>query len=98
MQRGRTERTLYVIAYDIPNDRRRTRIHKMLSGFGRWTQYSLFECYLSSKELVQLQGRLAPLLKVEEDSVRLYPLCAACADKVLTVGSPKPQEETVFIT
>ncbi|HJT59212.1 MAG TPA: CRISPR-associated endonuclease Cas2, partial [Ktedonobacteraceae bacterium] len=40
------EVTCYVIAYDIPDDRRRTRIHKTLLGFGKWTQYSLFECFL----------------------------------------------------
>ena len=44
--------TCYVIAYDIPEDRRRTKVHKILSGFGTWTQYSLFECFLSKKELI----------------------------------------------
>jgi len=47
MKRGKVERTLYVIAYDIPSNRRRTKVHKVLCGFGQWTQYSLFECYLT---------------------------------------------------
>jgi hypothetical protein len=34
--------TCYVIAYDIPDDRRRTKIHQILMGFGKWTQYSLY--------------------------------------------------------
>lgn len=93
----RSERALYVIAYDIPSDRRRTRVHKTLCGFGRWTQYSLFECYLTEKELVALRGRLGKLLKAEEDSVRFYPLCSACAGKIETVGSEKPSEERVLI-
>lgn len=97
MQRGNPERALYVIAYDIPNDRRRTRVHKTLSGFGRWTQYSLFECYLSSKELVALRGKLDRLLKPAEDSVRFYYICAACVARVDTIGSQKPAEETVFL-
>ncbi|MBN1887865.1 MAG: CRISPR-associated endonuclease Cas2 [Thermoflexales bacterium] len=89
--------TLYIIAYDIPSDRRRTKIHKILTGFGQWTQYSLFEAFLTDKELVALQGKLEHHLKPDEDSVRFYPLCKACADKVETVGSDKPKEDTVFI-
>ena len=97
MKRGKPERTFYVIAYDISNDRRRTKVHKTLCGFGKWTQYSLFECHLTEKELVALRGKLDKLLKPEEDSVRFYSLCASCKAKVETVGSEKPTEESVFI-
>lgn len=97
MQRVGPERALYVIAYDIPSDRRRARVHKTLCGFGRWTQYSLFECHLSARELLDLRGRLDRQLKPDEDSVRFYRLCAACVSKVETVGSPPPAEEKVFI-
>jgi len=76
----------YIIAYDIPSDRRRTKIHKVLSGFGTWTQYSLFECFLSKKELVLLKSKLAKHVKDTEDSIRFYPLCVVCLEKVETVG------------
>ena len=89
--------TLYVIAYDIPNDRRRTKVHKALCGFGEWTQYSLFECFLSAKELVQLRAKLDDLLDPDEDSVRLYPLCEVCRERVETVGSPAPKEKVTYI-
>ncbi len=97
MNRGNPETTLYVVAYDIPNDRRRTKVHKALCGFGEWTQYSLFECHLTDKQLVSLHGKLDKLLKPEEDSVRFYPMCAACVNKTETVGSEKPAEKRVFI-
>jgi CRISPR-associated protein Cas2 len=97
MKRGKPQRTLYVIAYDIPSDRRRTKVHKVLCGFGQWTQYSLFECHLTEKELVSLRGKLDKLLKPEEDSVRFYPLCTPCMAKVVTIGSPKPAEQDVFV-
>jgi CRISPR-associated protein Cas2 len=97
MQRGKPERTLYVVAYDIPSDRRRTKVHKTLCGFGKWTQYSLFECYLTDKELVALRGKLNKVLEPDEDSVRFYYLCGACVAKVETIGSQKPAEESVFI-
>jgi CRISPR-associated protein Cas2 len=97
MQRGKPERTLYVVAYDIPSDRRRTKVHKTLCGFGKWTQYSLFECHLTDKELVALRGKLNKVLEPDEDSVRFYYLCGACVAKVETIGSQKPAEESVFI-
>ena len=88
---------LYIVAYDIPNDRRRTKVHKVLSGFGRWTQYSLFEAWLTEKELIALRGRLEPHLNAQEDSVRFYALCASCVGRVETIGKPPPQEETLFL-
>lgn len=89
--------TCYVIAYDIPDDRRRTKIHKILLGFGKWTQYSLFECFLSKKELVLLRSKLAEHLKDTKDSVRFYPLCAICVKGVETVGGPPPAPSVVFV-
>ena len=89
--------TCYVIAYDVPNDRRRTRIHKILQGFGKWTQYSLFECFLSKKELILLRSKLREQIHESEDSVRFYPLCANCLEVVETIGSPPPAPDILFV-
>src|SRR5438132_8741662 len=87
----------YVVAYDIPDDRRRTKIHQILMGFGQWTQYSLFECFLSRKDLILLQSKLSEHLIAVQDSVRFYPLCAACVEKVETIGGPPPQDVLVYV-
>jgi CRISPR-associated protein Cas2 len=89
--------TCYVVAYDIPDDRRRTRIHKILLGFGKWTQYSLFECFLTKKELVLLRSKLAEHLQSAQDSVRFYPLCANCLEAVETVGGAPPTPDLLFV-
>jgi len=89
--------TLYVIAYDIPDDRRRTKVHRLLCGYGTWTQYSLFECWLTRRQLVELRAKLAQHLLEERDSVRFYPLCGACREQVLTVGGPKPHDPVTVI-
>ncbi len=72
-------------------------MHKLLLGFGKWTQYSLFECFLTKKELVLLRSKLAEHLEAARDSVRFYPLCASCLDKVETVGGPLPAEDLLFV-
>ena len=92
-----SQTTCYVIAYDIPEDRRRTKVHQILMGFGKWTQYSLFECFLSRKDLILLQSKLDKYLIDAQDSVRFYPLCANCVEKVQTIGGPPPQDEVLFV-
>ena len=95
--RTNNQTTCYVIAYDIPDDKRRTKIHKILLGYGKWTQYSLFECFLTRKELVLLRSKLAEHLVAKEDSVRFYPLCANCVSQVETVGGPPPADAVLFL-
>ena len=92
-----SQTTCYVVAYDISHDTRRTKIHKILLGYGKWTQYSLFECFLSKKDFILLQSKLSDHLIATQDSVRFYPLCANCVEKVETVGDPPPQDVLVFV-
>src|SRR6266849_1684422 len=95
--RTASQMTCYVVAYDIPDDKRRTKVHKLLLGYGKWTQYSLFECFLSKQQLLHLSSRLAEHLRAEEDSVRFYPLCASCVSKVETVGGSPPADDPFFL-
>ena len=97
LSRASNQTACYVIAYDIPDNKRRTKVHKILLGYGKWTQYSLFECFLTRKQLLLLQNKLAEHLVVREDSVRFYPLCATCVSKVETVGGPPPADTVLFV-
>lgn len=89
--------TLYVVAYDIPVDKRRTKVHRVLSGYGQWTQYSLFECWLTRRQYIELRAKLAKHLDASTDSVRFYPLCATCQGNVMTVGSSLPADPVTVI-
>jgi CRISPR-associated protein Cas2 len=93
----RRDAALYVVAYDISDDKRRTKVHKTLSGFGRWTQYSLFECHLTPHQIVDLKHRLERHLEPEEDSVRFYYICDKCLKKADTVGGAPPEEEQLYV-
>src|SRR5438045_1574339 len=97
-KRGSSTQTMcYVIAYDIPDDRRRTKVHQILLGFGKWTQYSLFECFLTRKDLILLQAKLGEYLINTQDSVRFYHLCANCVAKVETIGYHQPTDELLYV-
>jgi CRISPR-associated protein Cas2 len=98
MSKGaKRDQTCYIVAYDIPDDRRRTRVHKVLSGFGRWTQFSLFECHLTARQVILLHSKLDKYLDAKKDSVRFYPLCEACMAKVETIGGEPPTDDLLFM-
>lgn len=87
----------YVISYDIPDDRRRTKVHDTLAGFGERIQYSVFECFLTKKELVLLRSKLTKLIRPAEDKLRIHHLCSDCLAKVESIGSEKPREKEVYL-
>lgn len=93
--------TRYVICYDIPDDKRRTKVAKCLDGFGDRIQYSVFEAVLDHALIDKLIGKVDDLIDPDEDQVRVYALCASCARRVRKLGlvepGPEVGEETVFI-
>ena len=94
----REESMLYVVSYDIPNDRRRTRVHSALTGYGEWVQYSVFECFLTHKQRLLMENRLRKEIKLQEDTIRIYGLCGTCKAKVNVLGlGETPHEEMVYL-
>lgn len=91
----------YLIIYDLPDtkpaNKRRKRLHGLLSGYGRWTQYSVFECFLTAVQFAKLQTQLDVLIKPEEDSIRIYVLDARAVKRTIVYGSEKPRREDAII-
>lgn len=84
---------LYVVAYDIPNDKRRKKVSDLLSGYGKRVQYSVFECLLTSAKYKELCSRLNKVVKLKEDSIRFYPLSRHTLEQVETWGVGPPLTE-----
>lgn len=57
-----------------------------MKDFGEHVQYSVFECLLEDAALDRLRKRLEEKVVAEEDSVRIYRLCADCRGKVEIFG------------
>jgi len=76
-----------VVAYDIPDDKRRTRLRKLLENYGTPVQYSVFECLLAPDRQAQMEKAVKRLIKPTLDSVRYYPLCAECRAKIRTTAA-----------
>ena len=67
-------RKIYLVAYDISNSKRLTKVYKTLRSYGDHAQYSVFICNLSPKEKVLLQGDLEGIINFKEDQVMLVDL------------------------
>ena len=75
-----------VVSYDISDDKRRRKVAKIMEGYGFRVQYSVFECDLEPKQLIQSQHRVRPLVKAHlYESIRFYPLHADSAAQVVTL-------------
>lgn len=87
-----------VVAYDIPDDKRRLRVAKVLLGYGERVQYSVFECRISKVQYLRLKERLEGLIDPAEDRVSFYSLCEACRKKVERIGNTELlPEDAIFI-
>jgi CRISPR-associated protein Cas2 len=87
---------LVLVVYDIPDDKRRTKLATFLEGYGRRVQYSVFECFMDLQEMKQLYEALKKKVKPEEDNVRLYWITRDSFERALSIGSLPPKEPPDF--
>jgi CRISPR-associated protein Cas2 len=84
-------RTSYLVAYDISNDKRLRQVFQIMRGYGDHLQYSIFECQLSSFDLINLRIELDSVIHHDEDQVLFVNLGPAegRGDRVITaLGRP----------
>ncbi|AFZ53076.1 CRISPR-associated endonuclease Cas2 [Cyanobacterium aponinum UTEX 3222] len=78
---------LWLICYDVKDDKRRTQLAKLLEQHCERVQYSVFECPLDVKKLEHLLStRWLKVLNLQEDSLRIYPLDASAKQKIKIYG------------
>ncbi len=75
-----------VVSYDIPDDKRRTKVMNTLENFGAHIQYSVFECELKEQHYKRMRARLNNLIAVKEDNIRFYFLDEDAVKKIEAVG------------
>lgn len=65
---------LYLIAYDIADPRRLSRVHRLLKKMGLPMQYSVFTVVMKRKALLRLLEAVNAMIHQAEDDVRCYSL------------------------
>ena len=76
-----------IIAYDIPDDKRRLKMAKTLLNYGERVQMSVFEFDMKDHdELNSLVKRIKKIYHENTDRLRIYTLCEDCKNKVEIFG------------
>lgn len=87
------ENKFILVAYDISNNKRRARLHKLLENYGTPVQYSVFECIINEKDLKKMGHQIRKLLRPRLDHVRIYTLCGTCQKKIKVIGRHEITEQ-----
>lgn len=78
---------LYLVCFDISDNKIRNRVGKYLGAFGNRVQRSVFEVELQDQAaLLYVKNKLGDWLE-SGDNLRFYPLCQNCRDNALVCGS-----------
>lgn len=78
---------MYIVSYDITNDKLRRKIAKEMENYGIRVQYSVFECDLKVEKYAELYAKLIKLMgDSEEGNIRIYNLCSNCKEKTRLIG------------
>lgn len=78
---------LWVVAYDVADDKRRRSVARVLELLLRRTQESVFEGWLTATELARLCDKLQDVIDSDVDKVRLYPTAVRFPERRTTRGS-----------
>ena len=73
---------LWLITSDIADPRRLARVAEALETQGERVQWSAFEIWADRSRIATLRRELQTLIEPGEDSLRLYPLCGRCINRV----------------
>ena len=68
---------LYIVTYDIADDKRWRAVFKLMHGFGEWMQLSVFQCQLTRSRHVELMRRLTDAISLADDHVLVVDLGVA---------------------
>jgi CRISPR-associated protein Cas2 len=82
------EEHLYIVSYDIRDEKRWRRVFRLMKGYGEWLQLSVFQCRLSAQQHAELIQLLDGIIHHKEDHVVLLDLGIAerVVPRVVSLG------------
>lgn len=67
-------RRSYLVCYDIRDEKRLRRVHKLMTAYGEGWQYSVFYCTLKAIDRVRLENGLREIMNQKEDQLLIVDL------------------------
>jgi CRISPR-associated protein Cas2 len=81
-------RSLYVITYDVCDNRKRRLLARELEGIGIRVQESVFETFVSPGDIRKIISKSSSFINTanNNDSLRVYRICASCTGHFRNIG------------
>lgn len=77
---------VYVVCFDISDDRIRNRVGKALLRYGNRVQESVFEISVKKPQILDIIRReLIALTEQDDNNIRFYRICSACREASSTL-------------
>lgn len=83
-----TEEHLYIVSYDIADQKRWRRVFRVMNGYGEWLQLSVFQCRLTAQRHAELIALLDGIIHHKDDHLVLLDLGLAerVSPRVVSLG------------
>jgi CRISPR-associated protein Cas2 len=83
-----TDEHLYIVTYDISDEKRWRRLFKVMKGYGEWLQLSVFQCRLTRVRHAELVHLIDGILHRDQDHLLMLDIGPAenVQTKVLSMG------------
>lgn len=92
---------VYIVAYDIADQKRWRRVFRLMKGYGSWLQLSMFQCRLTARRRAELAARLEAVIHHTVDHVILIDVGPAeqVAPRVESLGKryDAPERRAIVI-
>ena len=75
-----------IVAYDIADPRRLSKVAKIMLDYGVRVQKSIFEVTVNKRIFAELKKRVEGVIVPEDDGVKYFPVCEKCAGTVEIIG------------
>lgn len=93
----KAKKIMCVVGYDISNDRKRSRVEKLLSGVGVRVNRSLFECMVTPARYAKMLEKLPDMIDKDSDKIVIYRICVDCYSTSTQMPSNSAQYQSVKI-
>lgn len=89
------KRDLYIIAYDITDERRLNRVRYFLKGYSTGGQKSVYECFLTEGELKFIVSNLKRMIFEGDDRVHIFQMDGRSRTHTLGIAL-QPKDPSYF--
>ena len=83
-----TDEHLYIVTYDVADEKRWRRLFKLMHGYGEWLQLSVFQCRMTRMRQLELVRQIEAILDREKDHLLMLDIGPAenVQPRVLSIG------------